>query len=116
MSSNSPTMEQVAEAIKSAEASSISIPCVILLVTPIGIQAVAAIEAAKATGAIRDRAHCESLAGDSGALGAVLGGTIAGLIAGRTALCACDFVFPEPAPPPPPASSGSHKVERPGPN
>jgi hypothetical protein len=112
MSTELPTMEQIAEAVRSMEASAISLPCILLLANPLGLQALGAIRAAQATGAIRDRRHCEELAGDSGKLGAALGGTIAGLIAGRTALCACNVVFPEPPPPPPPQAGGTARTIR----
>jgi hypothetical protein len=68
--------------------------CIALLLTsPYGIQAIAAIAAAKKAGLIRDKGHCLEVAGDARKLGEILGDAVAGTIAGETAKCACQQVF-----------------------
>jgi hypothetical protein len=74
----------------------IDLKCIPLLASPIGVQALLGIKAAKNAGVIRDRGHCLDLAGDAGKLGSVLGGALAGLIAGETARCACKEIFDSP--------------------
>jgi hypothetical protein len=71
----------------------LGLKCLVLLAGPNGIQAIAAILAAKKAGLIRDKGHCMDVAGDAGKLGAILGGAVAGAIAGETAKCACEQVF-----------------------
>ena len=67
--------------------------CMLLLASPNGLQALIAIKAAKEAGLIRDEGHCKELAENAEELAKILGGTIAGLIAGKTASCACEQVF-----------------------
>lgn len=104
MSDKNPTPEEIAAKLKLG----ITVPCPIILPTPYGIEAVAAIKLAKSKGLIRDLDHCKELAGDAGKLGEIVGDQLIGVIAGRYAECACEYVFsdkpsqPDPVPPPTP--------------
>ena len=91
---NMSEMEEFSEEIKAAEAASISLPCFLVLASPPGLQAIALIAAGKASGAIKDLAHCKEVAGDAGKLAAVLGeSAFVGIIAGTIGKCACKSVF-----------------------
>jgi hypothetical protein len=99
MDENKLTSEEVAEAVSSAEASGFPIPCGIVLATPFGVQALAAVQLGRNKGLIRDLNHCKELAGNAEELGKIIGNALAGVIAGRTAECACESVFSPPKPP-----------------
>jgi hypothetical protein len=68
--------------------------CATLLASPLGVQAIAAVKAAKAAGLIKDKQQCFGVAGDVAALTGIIGdSTLAGLIAGEMTKCACKVVF-----------------------
>ncbi|MCA1594176.1 MAG: hypothetical protein LC754_16430 [Acidobacteria bacterium] len=68
--------------------------CAVLLATPNGVQAIAALTIAKKTRRIRDKKHCKAIVKDAAKLAQLLGGSkLVGVIAGKTGECACDIVF-----------------------
>jgi hypothetical protein len=67
--------------------------CTVALASAPGIQALAAIKAAKEAGLIKTKEQCLEAAGDVGKLAAILGGTVAGIVFGKRAECACKVVF-----------------------
>jgi len=65
-----------------------------MLATPLGIQIIAALIAAKRARRIRDKQHCKAVVADVAKLEAIFGKSILlGKMAGKIGQCACETVF-----------------------